>query len=147
MDGLITPGQFPVVAFSAGWAGITLFPACGYRPRYPAWSPIGRWSQIQFRIARRQAPEEFGELKVKAMLIGWNRVPDRAFAPDQAHIGLPLLTSKPRITPDVSRVEVIRDQFQHNDNRLSVIIGGDVGSYSPGVVSGILVCEFRTPLL
>ncbi len=30
---------------------------------------------------------------------------------------------------------------------LPVMIGGEVGSYRPGVVSGMLVCRFRIPLL
>lgn len=62
-------------------------------------------------------------------------------------MSLPLLTSKPRITPDVSRVEKLSVTEPAMTIVLSVIIGGDVGSYSPGVVSGILVCRFRTPLL
>ena len=58
-----------------------------------------------------------------------------------------MLTSKPRITPDGSRVEKLSVTAPAMIMVVSVTIGGDVGSYIPGVVTGMLVCRLRIPLL
>ena len=60
---------------------------------------------------------------------------------------LPGVDIKPRITPDVSRVEKLSVTEPAITMVLSVIIGGEVGSYRPGLVSGILLCRLSTPLL
>ena len=71
-----------------------------------------------------------------------------SFAPgSKAHSSLPVFTSKPRITPDGSRVEKLSVTAPAITMVLSVMIGGEVGSYMPGVVTGMLVCRLRIPLL
>ncbi|MNT51082.1 hypothetical protein D3C72_1880320 [compost metagenome] len=108
-------------------------------------TPIGRYTRSSFASYAAGA-QEFGELKVNVCSSAGIAL--GSFAPgSKAHSSLPVLTSKPRITPDVSRVEKLSVTEPAITIVLSVIIGGEVGSYRPGVVSGILVCRFRMPLL